>query len=205
MTHTNTFEISNEEVAQELAGKTPTFPKYTTQILNLCSRNAKATWPFVVGKMSELVQECPYNTYEEWRKWYLSKKPNAIQEAALRIKGMIRNIKDALSLIDDEMIKTWVDDLVITKSFAGIRFQKAILSHVAKLKGTTFRMAEPAEESKGIDGYIGQDQVSIKPITYKLKPELRESIRIPILYYEKLKNGIRVDASSILQGDQKLC
>ena len=192
------FMISNGELAEELVGETNTFPKYTTQILNLCNQNAQGTRPSVVGQMSELVQECPYRTYKEWRQWYLSKKPNAIADATQRIKTMVGNIRDAIALIDENMIRAWVEDLVIAKSFTGIRFQGAILSRVAKMKRTTFRIAQPDEESKGVDGYIGQEKVSIKPETYKSKLGLPESIRIPIIYYEKLKDGVRVDAGAIM-------
>ncbi len=155
--------------------------------------------------MSDLVQECPYKSFREWRQWYLSKKPKAITEATQRIRRMVNNLKDALALIDDDLIQTWVEDLVIVKSFTGLRFQQAILSRVAKMKKTTFRLARPDEESRGIDGYIGQTSVSIKPMTYKSKPGLPESIRIPMIYYEKLKDGIRVDAGAILGKEVKLC
>jgi len=192
------FTISNEEIAEELVGEPKVFPKYTTQILNLCNQNAQGTRPSVVGQMSELVQECPYKTYKEWRQWYLSRKPNAIADATQRIKTMVGNLRAAIVLIDDNMIKTWVEDLVISKSFTGLHFQQAILSRVAKMKRTTFRIARPDEESKGIDGYIGQEKVSIKPETYKSKLGLPESIRIPIIYYEKLKDGVRVDAGAIM-------
>jgi hypothetical protein len=192
------FTISNEEIAEEFVGDTKIFPKYTTQILNLCNQNAQGTRPSVVGQMSELVQECPYETYGEWRQWYLSRKPNAIADASQRIKTMVGNLRAAIVLIDDNMIKTWVEDLVIAKSFTGLHFQQAILSRVAKMKRTTFRIARPDEESKGIDGYIGQEKVSIKPETYKSKLGLPESIRIPIIYYEKLKDGVRVDAGAIM-------
>ena len=198
------FIISNEELAQEVLGETKTFPKYTTQILNLCNQNAQGTRPSVVGQMSELVQECPYRTYKEWRQWYLSKKPNAIADATERIKTMVGNLKTAIALIDDNMIKTWVEDLVIAKSFTGLHFQQAILSRVAKMKRTTFRIARPDEESKGIDGYIGQEKVSIKPETYKSKLGLPESIRIPIIYYEKLKDGVRVDVGEIMPREKLL-
>jgi hypothetical protein len=198
------FVISNEEVAEELVGETKSFPKYTTQILNLCNQNAQGTRPSVVGQMSDLVQECPYKTYKEWKEWYLSKKPKAIDEATQRIRVMVGNLRTAIALIDDAMIKAWVEDLVIAKSFTGLHFQQAILSRVAKMKKTTFQTARPDEESKGIDGYIGKDQVSIKPETYKSKLGLPESIRVPIIYYEKLKDGIRVDASALMP-DRKLC
>src|SRR5437867_8858153 len=198
MKDSSIFIISNEEIAEELLGETKSFPKYTTQILNLCNQNAQGTRPSVVGQMSNLVQECPYRTYKEWKQWYLSKKPNAIAEATQIIKTMVGNLQTAIALIDDNMIKKWVEDLVIAKSFTGLHFQQAILSRLAKMKRTTFRIARPDEESKGIDGYIGQEKVSIKPETYRSKLGLPESIRIPIIYYEKLKDGVRVDACAIM-------
>jgi len=155
--------------------------------------------------MSDLIQECPFKTFKEWKEWYLSRKPRAISEATERIQRMVSNFRTALSLIDENLIRAWVEDLVIVKSFTGLRFQQAILSRVAKLKKTTFRLANRDEESKGIDGYIGQEPVSIKPETYKSKLGLPESIRIPIIYYEKLENGIRVDAQTVLGKEIRLC
>ncbi len=205
MRNPSLFVISNEELKEEVVGGTPAFPKYTTQILNLCNQNAQGTRPAVVGQMSDLIQECPFKTYKEWKEWYLSRKPRAISEATERIQRMVSNFKTALSLIDNNLIRVWVEDLVVVKSFTGLRFQQAILSRVAKLKKTTFRLANRGEESKGIDGYIGREPVSIKPETYKSKLGLPESIRIPIIYYEKLENGIRVDAQSVLAKETALC
>src|SRR5438128_12377932 len=95
------FMISNEELAEELVGEPKVFPKYTTQILNLCNQNAQGTRPSVVGQMSELVQECPYKTYKEWRQWYLSRKRNAIADATQRIETMVGNLRAASVLIHD--------------------------------------------------------------------------------------------------------
>ena len=133
-------------------GESKPFPKYTTQILNLCNQNAQGTRPQVVGQMTELIQECPYKSYTEWEKWYRTRKPSAIVDATVKIKRMVDNLKGAIELIDDQMIRSWVEDLVLVKTFVGLRFQAAILSKIAKMKRTTFRLATPTEESKGIDG-----------------------------------------------------
>ena len=53
-------------------------------------------------------------------------------------------------------------------------------------------MADASEERKGIDGYIGSVAVSIKPTTYKTKNALRENIGAKIIYYEKVKDGIKI-------------
>ena len=56
-----------------------------------------------------------------------------------------------------------------------------------------YRTAIPSEEARGIDGYIGETPVSIKPMTYKSKNMLQERIDSTIIYYDKVKYGIKVE------------
>lgn len=193
------IKINNQELIKELIGEIKDFPKYTTQIINLANQNAQGTRPRVVGQLSELIQECPEKTYEGWKKWYLKKYPNAIENATEKINEMIGSLKKAIMLIDKPMVRKWVEDLVIEKTFVGLRFQEAILKKVASLKNTTYRLAEPNEEKKGIDGLIGNTPVSIKPITYKTKNALREEIKNKIIFYNKTKSGLEIDASEVLK------
>ena len=88
--------------------------------------------------------------------------------------------------------------MVIVKTFIGLRFQEVILKKGAGIKGTNYRLAEPKEEAKGIDGYIGEIPVSIKPATYKIKASLPENINAKIIYYRKIRDGIEVDYGEIL-------
>ncbi|MBI5360281.1 MAG: MjaI family restriction endonuclease [Planctomycetes bacterium] len=44
----------------------------------------------------------------------------------------------------------------------------------AELKAVEYRLSKPDEAVCGIDGYIGDMPVSIKPDTYKAKPSLPE-------------------------------
>jgi len=191
------IKLTSDEIKKILDIESPEFPKYVTQILNLANRNAQGTRPKVVGRMSELIKEFDGHTFEEWEEWYLKRNPKAIDNATNKIMAMIDNFKDALSKIDKAMVSKWVEDLVIIKTFVGLRFQEAILKKGAEIKGTTYRMALPEDESKGIDGYIGSTPVSIKPETYKLKKEHIEHIRAKIIYYEKIDDGIVVDYSEI--------
>lgn len=191
------IKIKNEELIQELIGEVKEFPRYTTQILNLANQNAQGTRPRVVGQLSELINECPEKTYEGWKKWYLAKHPKAIENASEKINKMISNLKEAIQKIDKAMIKKWVEDLVLEKTFIGLRFQEAILRKVADIKKVEYRLSTPQEESKGIDGFIGDDAISIKPITYKAKNSLREDINAKIIYYDKTKAGLTIDASEL--------
>jgi hypothetical protein len=192
------FKIPQNEIKELLGTEKFEFPKYSTQILNIANQNAQGTRPAIVGKMSELIKEFSGQTIDEWEEWYLQRHPHAIDKASNKIKEMIDNFKDVIDLIDDEMIRKWVKDLVIIKTFIGLKFQEAILSKVAGLLEENYTLASPQEESKGIDGYIGKKPVSIKPDTYKSKPSLQESINVKFIYYKKANDGITVDIEDFL-------
>lgn len=196
------IKIKNKELIAEISGEAKSFPKYTTQIINLANQNAQGTRPKVVGQLSELIQKCPHKEYEKWREWYLKEQPNAIKNATEKIFKMVENLKEAINKINENMVRNWVEDLVIDKTFMGLKFQEAILKRVAKIKGTNYRLSNPQEESRGIDGFIGNIPISIKPITYKTKDMLREAIDVKFIFYDKKKDGIIIDASEILN-DQK--
>ena len=192
------IKLSNEDIRKYLDIETQEFPKYTGQLINLANQNAQGTRPKVVGQMTELIRNFTGKTLPEWEKWYLQQKPDAIRTATEKILQMVKNLKNAIEKIDKEMVEKWVNDLVIVKTFMGLRFQEAILKKAAELKGVTFRLSERADESKGIDGYIRDIPVSIKPKTYKLKAALQENIAVKIIYYEKVKNGIEVDYEEVI-------
>lgn len=136
--------------------------------------------------MSELIKEFSGQSIKEWEEWYLAKHPNAIRDAAEKIENMLEKFREMMGKIDRRKIELWVRDLVIVKTFIGLRFQEAVLNKVAGLLKTDFRLATPSEESRGIDGYIGSVPVSIKPKSYKTQKGLRENIAVPFIYYEKL-------------------
>ena len=189
--------IKNEELLELNESSTPQFPKYTSQLINLANQNAQGTRPKVVGQLSELFQEYQKNTddisIDTWKKWYLSKYPKAIEDATNRIYEQIQNLKNAITLIDRNMIQKWVEDLIITQTYNGLYIQKAILSKIAKIKQKDFRLAKTEEEAIGIDGYIDNVPYSIKPDTYKTMSRLSESIEVKIIYYTKTKSGIEIE------------
>lgn len=191
------IKIKNSELIEEISGEAKQFPKYTTQIINLANQNSQGTRPKVVGQLSELIQQCPHKEYEKWKEWYLAKHPNAIDDATKKILGMIEELRKAINKIDEQTVRKWVENLVVDKTFIGLKFQEAILKRVAKIKNTSYRLASSQEESKGIDGFIGGIPVSIKPITYKTKNMLREEIKAKVIFYEKVKDGINVDMEQL--------
>jgi len=193
------IKIKNEELVQELIGTKRDFPKYVRPLLNLANRYSKGTVPSVVGQMTELIKECPEKTYEEWVKWYKNKYPEALNNATEKISEMIDKFKRVLDSIDKNAIKSWVEDLVLDKTYVGLKFQEIIIKKVAGIVRNRYRLATPEEEARGIDGMIGNISVSVKPITYKTKDALTEKIEAKIIFYEKTKEGLEIDADKILK------
>ena len=191
------FKIKNGELIKEISGEAKQFPKYTTQIINLANQNAQGTRPKVVGQLSELIQECPHKEYYKWKEWYLEKQLKAIDNATDKVFSMVEELKKAINQIDKNMVREWVKDLVIDKTFIGLKFQEAILKRVAKMKKVSYRLSNPKEESKGIDGFIEDTPVPIKPITYKTKNMLNEKIEVKFIFYDKKKDGINIDISQL--------
>lgn len=184
--------IKNAEIQELLLGKKVEYPKYSTQIINLANQNAQGTRAKVVGQMSDLIQEFSGSSIKEWEKWYLSTHPDAIEKATNKIFPMVEHLKKAINDIDRELIKTWVEELVITKTFTGLKFQEAIIRKIADILEKPYRLSYPDEESKGIDGYIGDKAISIKATTYQTKQGLNEVINVPIIFYKKTKAGLSI-------------
>lgn len=187
------LKIPNSEVQELLSGKTYSYPKYTTQIMNLANQNAQGTRAKIVGQMSDLIQEFEGTALSEWKKWYLESHPDAIDNATEKVYAMVTLFKDAILKIDKETVREWIEELVIVKTFSGLKFQEAILKKISIHFKKPYRLAKPDEESKGIDGFIGDKPISIKPMTYKTKMGLNEVINVPIVFYDKKKSEIVIE------------
>ena len=191
------FKIPNKELVVLNGCETPDFPKYTSQLINWANQNAQGTRPKVVGQLSDLFPEYEKQadkvTIEDWKNWYIERHPSSINDATEKIYAQVENLKEAIQLIDKDMVRDWVEDLVIVKTFNGLYVQDAILSKIAENLGEKYRLATPYEESQGIDGFVGDIPYSIKPNTYKTMGRLSETINVRMVYYTKTKTGLTVE------------
>lgn len=173
------------------------FPKYVTQLINWANQNAQGTRPKTVGQLSDMFpqfeNECEEITINAWMEWYSTKKPEAINNAVKKITNQISNLQEAIKLIDEKMITDWVEDLLFNKTYIGLYTQEAILAYLSKKSNTSYRMANSEEESRGIDGFIGDTPYQVKPVTYKIMNPLQENIPVKIIYYEKIKGGWKIE------------
>lgn len=191
------YNLKNESIEGYNQSENFSFPKYTSQLINWANQNAQGTRPKVVGQMSELFPDFMNSTQritiEYWKQFYITQHPDAFDEATDKIYSQIENLREVIQLIDRDMVRNWVEDLIINKTFNGMYVQKAILASLADLKDTTYRLATPDEESKGIDGYVGETPYSVKPDTYKTMGRLSEVIDVKMIYYTKTKTGLKIE------------
>lgn len=190
--------IINEKLVEKINETTKfEFPKYTTQLINLANQNSGGTRPKVVGQLSDLFPEFVSSgakvTPNNWKIWYENKFPENKKIATQKILDHIQNLKEAITLIDEEMVEKWVEDLITYKTYNGIYIQKTILAFLAEKEKTNYRMATPDEEAKGIDGYVGNVPYSIKPYSYKSKMGLPETIDVKMIYYKKENKKWQID------------
>ena len=191
------YVIKNQDILAYNEIEVVTFPKYTSQLINWANQNAQGTRAKIVGQMSDLFPEFMNSsdsiTIEDWENWYLKRYPDAIDNATEKIYEQVQNLKKAITLIDKDMVHDWVNDLVINKTYNGLYIQKAILASLAQKLNKKYRLANPSEESVGIDGYVGDSPYSIKPDTYKIMNRLSESINVKMIYYTKTKTGLNIE------------
>jgi hypothetical protein len=169
------------------------FEKYVGPLINLANRFAGGTKARVVGQMTELIKEFEGKGYPDWEKWYLERHGDKLEIAQNKISEMLKKMKKAFNGISEGGIEMFVKDLVLAKTFIGLRLQEAILKAVAKELKQEWRWALPVEEAKNVDGFIARWSVSIKPVTYKqitTKDELPVDI---IIWYEKRNDGVKIE------------
>jgi hypothetical protein len=186
------IRLSEGEREELVADIDPDFPKYTTQILNTANQNSQGTRPDTVGQLNEIIeeykQEYPDGDYEDWKEFYFKNYngEERIEEAAGKVFEMVVKMREAAEEIDRQMVSRWVEDLVLYKTYVGLgRNEEAILKKLSEEYNFPYELGTAEDESKGIDGYIGTQPVSVKPITYKQKARLQEEIQAPIVYYEE--------------------
>jgi len=172
-----------------------TIKKYVGSIINLAGQFSQATRPKHVGQMSDLIQLYRENHKKEslagWEKFYHKEVGlESIDEASDKIWDYVKDIKKNLNSLQKKDVREWTKDLIINKTFSGLQVQLDILEMVSETGN--YRLSTPEEESKGIDGVVDGEYVSIKPHSYKSTiASKKEKIKYRIIYYKNTsKKGL---------------
>jgi hypothetical protein len=201
------FRISAEErerfVAEEVEEFPVDMPKYTTYLLNPAINLSQSNRPEVVGQMNEIIEEFrakhPDGTFQDWVRFYFEEHDGEerLEEATEKAVPMVKKMKEAFEEVDEEMTRNYLRDLVLFKTYEGFDIQETILRKLGEVYEAEIGRAATEDESKGIDRYVGEQPVSIKPVTYR--DSLQEIIDVPIVYYDenKTNKAMTVDISEL--------
>jgi|LSQX01.2.fsa_nt_gb hypothetical protein len=191
--------IDQNTVCELLGVEPASFPTYVGPLLNLANRFSRATRPPVVGQMTDLIKEANPDTFEEWKCWYLERWPGAIDDAADRMMEKLERFKEVLAALDEDTVYEWLYDLIVVKTYQGLQVQDIVIQKVAEQLQKPWRCSTSNDEARGIDGFIGETPVSVKPSTITLTPNIKDKLPDCIIIYTKTSAGLRVtfDETSI--------
>jgi len=153
--------------------------------------------------MNELSKEFrekhPEGTFEDWVNFYFEEYDGEqrIEDATEKMYPMVEKMKEAFEQVDKKMTQDFVRDLVLFKTYEGFDIQEVILRKLGDKFDAETRRATAEEEREGIDGYIGDQPVQVKPETFK--DNLQDDIGVPIVYYDENKSNkaMTVDISEL--------
>jgi hypothetical protein len=180
--------IENSETKALEILKGVKFSEHISHFLNYANRYGYGTRDDVVGFTSNMIREYEPTSLEEWKKKHLLKYRNWRSKARKRIKSKLNEYSQIINSIDDKIIDDWIEDLVYLKTYQGYRIEKLIRLHLGREYNAYTRKPTVDEEKKGIDGYVGECPISVKPKGYPRK-NLKENLNGVLILYE-LKSGV---------------
>lgn len=192
-------KIKLAEVSKVNGTSAPELPKYSSSVINSASGYAKATRPANVGQVSDEIQifrkdpNFPGHSLEDWKKWHIERHENGkgIERAVDEAWNKFQAVLQSLSTVSKDDVRNWMEDLVYQKTYDGLMVQNAIIEAIANELQVSWQLANPEQESQGIDGFINGHPVQIKADSYKkIGKKHNEEIACPVVYYRKDNKNI---------------
>lgn len=145
------------------------YPKYLYGFINKANSLCSGTSSSRVGKVHTLFKQRKFRSLNEWKKWYTKKYPKAVKEAIALIHKTFKGAQIPLIRKNRKYVKSFVENLIFEQTYRGLNIQEAILTKMSKITRKKYRPSTTKEDSAGIDGFIGEIPVSIKPETSNVK------------------------------------
>jgi len=144
------------------------WPKYSTQMLNVGNGNCKGTDKKIVGSAKELWLEMRgqniVGTFENWVEFYNSTEYSKNTPAqGKKLYEMMQKMAAALEAITPDMCEDYIRELVENKTHMGMAGEEMAIQAVGQYYGLEVRFSTAEEETQGIDGWIGDIPVQVKP------------------------------------------
>lgn len=174
-----------------------TFPKNTKPILNIATQNAQCTRPAYVGSMKEYFTEFLNSDFgksvEDWENFYKTEKDGVakIKAAVDRLHNYLNKMPLDHEVFTRKIAEDYILDLVINKTHYGMSGEYYAVLATAKYFDLPYRFSTAEEETQGIDAWIGDFPVQIKPHDSVAKHHVRNGADVDktlVVTYEAKKD-----------------
>lgn len=206
----NLFDINNS----------PELPKYTCGFINDVNGWAGGSKAENVGQVSEVIKQFrennPEGSLEDWISFHQGLEGTDIQvikgkgrtkrretvqmagieQGVLDIMNKIEEVKNNINQLTEDMVRSWLKNLVYEKTFCGLEAQELILKHIAEKNGFEWILGSMEDEKQGIDGYIIDPNgprfypLQIKSSSYNNEHKPEHFI-CPVVTYDLIKEGVK--------------
>ena len=162
---------------------------YHSSFLNTVNKDAHSSRPETVGSLAtdlfpKYIEQATEPSPADWKRHYKNGHFEQYENGLKKFKEQFEKEKKAINDITDEDLTNWYDDLLFNKTFSGLYVEDAILKDIASKKKKSYQKSSSSEESKGIDGYIGDIPYSVKAESYKdSAAKNTETINAKMVYY----------------------
>lgn len=159
------------------------FPLNTKPILNIATQNSQCTRVSIVGSMKELFVEFLKadvgRSVDDWEQWYLANGGTLkIQDATDKLFAYLNKMPLDHTVFTRDVAENYILDLVINKTHYGMSGEYYAVLATAKHFGLDYSFSSAEEESQGIDAWIGDKPVQVKPHDSVAKHHVRNKADI---------------------------
>jgi len=144
------------------------FPLYSKPILNIATQNSKATAVKFVGSMkeqfSQFLKDSDTKSLADWEKWYDERGgKEKIKMATDKLYSMLQKMPVDNEIFTRELAQKYIEELCYNKTHYGMSGEYHAVVAAATYFNKEFRFSTAEEESMGIDAWIGETPVQVKP------------------------------------------
>ena len=198
----------------------PELPKYTSGFINDVNGWAGGSKAENVSQVSEVIKQFrednPEGSLEDWISFHQglegtdiqvikgkgkTKRRETVQMAGIEqgvrdIMNKMEEVKNNINQLTEDMVRSWLKNLVYEKTFCGLEAQELILKHIAEKNGLEWMLGSMEDEKQGIDGYIIDPNGSrfyplqIKSSSYNNEHKPEHFI-CPVVTYDLIEEGIK--------------
>lgn len=160
------------------------FPTNTKPILNIATQNSQATRPKVVGSVKEFFSEFlkinQGKSVDDWEKFYYTHKQGQakIRAATDRLHTYLNKMPVDYTVFTRDIAENYILDLVINKTHYGMSGEYHAVLATAKYFDLPYRFSTAEEEKQGIDAWIGDHPVQVKPHDSVAKHHVRNVVDV---------------------------